>query len=256
VRDVPGEAVSQVRPDEVLGRRVVGRRFPDYFQQHGAPHPRPLPEGAVEVPDQGPAHDVRILTYTDAMRLTPELLEACYRAGAFPMADSFGRIDFYRADPRSVLEFGNLHVSKSLARILRKGVYEIRVDHDFETVIRACADRSETWISAEIISSYSELHRLGKAHSVEAYLDGELAGGLYGVTLGGAFMGESMFSRRRDASKVCLVHLVERLEGRGFALLDCQIQNDHLARLGATEVPESEYLRRLQYALSLERSFA
>ena len=189
------------------------------------------------------------------MKLTPEILETCYRAGAFPMADSYGRIEFYRSDPRSVLEFEDLHVSRSLGRVIRKGTFEVRVDQDFDGVIRACADREETWISAELVDAYVLLHHAGKAHSVEAYADGELAGGLYGVSLGGAFMGESMFTRMRDASKVCLVYLVGRLKKRGYELLDCQIQNPHLARLGAREIPEREYLRRLQHALSLERSF-
>ena len=183
------------------------------------------------------------------------MLEACYRAGAFPMADDYGHIQFYRSDPRSVLEFGDLRVTKSLARVIRKGVYEVRVDGDFEGGGRACAAREETWISAEIIAAYTRLHRAGKAHSVEAYKDGELVGGLYGVTLGGAFMGESMFTRARDASKVCFVYLVGRLRERGYALLDCQIQNDHLASLGATEIPAPEYDRRLDRALRLERSF-
>ena len=189
------------------------------------------------------------------MKLTPEILEDCYRAGAFPMADSYGRIEFYRSDPRSVLEFEDLHVSHSLRRVIRKGTYEVRVDEDFEGVVRACADREETWINAEIVDAYVRLHRVGKAHSVEAYKQGELVGGLYGVCLGGAFMGESMFTRVRDASKVCLVYLVEHLRKRGFSLLDCQIQNPHLARFGAREIPETEYLRRLEEALSLDRSF-
>ncbi len=183
------------------------------------------------------------------------MLEACYRAGAFPMADEYGRIEFYRSDPRSVLEFGDLRVSRSLARVIRKGTHEVRVDEDFEGVVRACADREETWISAEIVAAYTRLHRAGKAHSVEAYREGELVGGLYGVALGGAFMGESMFSRARDASKVCLVYLVGRLVERGYVLLDCQIQNDHLASLGAKEIPAWEYDRRLDRALRLERSF-
>jgi leucyl/phenylalanyl-tRNA--protein transferase len=190
------------------------------------------------------------------MELTVELLEACYRAGAFPMADGYGRIEFYRSDPRSVLEFEDLRVSKSLARVIRKGVYEVRVDEDFEGVVRACADREETWIDARIIRGFVRLHEAGKAHSVEAYdEEGELLGGLYGVALGGAFMGESMFSRASDASKVCLVNLVERLRERGYVLLDCQIQNDHLARMGAKEIPENEYLRRLYRALELPRDF-
>ena len=171
------------------------------------------------------------------------------------MADRYGGIQFYRSDPRSVLELDSLHVSKSLARVIRKGVYEVRIDRDFEGVIRACSLRPETWISEEIIGGFVALHERGKAHSVEAYRDDELVGGLYGVTLGGAFMGESMFSWMRDASKVCLVHLVERLQERGYILLDCQIQNDHLASLGATEIPEKEYLKRLRAALKLERSF-
>lgn len=183
------------------------------------------------------------------------MLEACYRAGAFPMADGNGRIEFYRSDPRSILEFGDLRVSKSLARVVRQGQYEVWVDGDFEGVVRACAEREETWISAEIIAAYTRLHRAGKAHSVEAYRGGELVGGLYGVTLGGAFMGESMFSRARDASKVCFVYLVGRLQERGYELLDCQIQNDHLASLGAKEIPAPEYGRRLDRALRLQRSF-
>ena len=199
--------------------------------------------------------DLRRLYHT-RVRLSSEILEACYRAGAFPMADQWGRIEFYRSDPRSVLELDALHVSKSLARVIRKGVYDVRVDRDFEGVIRACARRPETWINEEIIRGFVALHEEGKAHSVEAYKDDELAGGLYGVTLGGAFMGESMFARMRDASKVCLVYLVERLKERGYVLLDCQIQNDHLARLGATEIPEKEYLQRLKEALELRRSFS
>ena len=189
------------------------------------------------------------------MKLIPEILEACYRAGAFPMADQYGRIEFYRSDPRSIVELDSLRVSKSLSRTLRKGVYDVRVNQDFEGVIRACARRPETWISEEIIRAFTAFHERGKAHSIEAYMDDELVGGLYGVTLGGAFMGESMFSYMRDASKVCLVHLVERLKERGYVLLDCQIQNDHLASLGAVEIPERAYLKRLEEALKLEKSF-
>jgi leucyl/phenylalanyl-tRNA---protein transferase len=189
------------------------------------------------------------------MELTPEVLEACYRSGAFPMDDGHGRLGFYRSNPRSILELDSLHVSRSLARVIRKRTYEVHVDRNFEAVIRACAEREDTWISAEIIHAFIQFHGSGYAHSVEAYSGGELVGGLYGVALGGAFMGESMFSRKRDASKVCLIHLVERLKERGYVLLDCQIQNDHLARLGATEIPELEYMKRLEHALSLDRSF-
>ena len=171
------------------------------------------------------------------------------------MADRYGRIEFYRSNPRSILELGSLHVSKSLSRTLRKGVYDVWVDRDFEGVIRACARRPQTWINEEIIRAFVSFHERGGAHSVEAYKDDELVGGLYGVTLGGAFMGESMFSWMRDASKVCFVHLVKRLKQRGYMLLDCQIHNEHLARLGATEIYECEYLKRLKEALKLERTF-
>lgn len=185
------------------------------------------------------------------------MLEWCYRSGAFPMADGYGSVELYRSDPRAVLELDDLHVPKSLARVVRAGTYEVRVNEDFEGVIRGCARRDETWINGEIVRAFIALHRAGKAHSVEAYdRDGSLAGGLYGVALGGAFMGESMFTRSRDASKVCFVHLVERLRERGYELLDCQIQNDHLKRFGVTEIPEKAYLRRLAAALKLERSFA
>ena len=190
-----------------------------------------------------------------SVELNPEILEACYRAGAFPMADGRGGVEFYRSDPRSVLELDALHVSKSLRRVLRKGVYGVWVDRDFEGVIRKCADRDETWIDEGMIRSFTRLHEVGMAHSIEAYKDNALAGGLYGVSLGGAFMGESMFSLMADASKVCLVHLVEQLKKRGFALLDCQIQNDHMSRMGAVEIPEPEYLRRLDYALRLPCTF-
>jgi leucyl/phenylalanyl-tRNA--protein transferase len=191
----------------------------------------------------------------EVVRLSTEVLEACYRAGAFPMADEHGRVEFYRSNPRSVLELDSLHISKSLARVIRQGKYEVFLNRDFEAVIRACADRHETWISAEIERAFVQLHEEGKAHSIEAYKDDELVGGLYGVTLGGAFMGESMFSRMPDASKVCLYYLVERLKELGYVLLDCQIQNDHLTRLGAVEIPDEEYLRRLDRALKLDRSF-
>ncbi len=171
------------------------------------------------------------------------------------MADGYGGIQFYRSDPRAVLELDSLRVTKSLGRVIRKGTYDMWINRDFEGVIRACSRRPETWISEEIIRGFVALHERGKAHSVEAYYGDELAGGLYGVALGGTFMGESMFTHMRDASKVCLVYLVERLRERGYVLLDCQIQNDHLASLGAVEIPEREYLARLEEALKLERDF-
>ncbi len=171
------------------------------------------------------------------------------------MADGEGRIELYRSDPRAVLELDSLHVSKSLARVIRQGKYDIFLNRDFEAVIQACANREETWINSEIHRAFVQLHEEGKAHSIEAYKEDELVGGLYGIALGGAFMGESMFARMPDASKVCLFYLVERLKELGYVLLDCQIQNDHLARLGAVEIPDGEYLRRLDKALKLDLSF-
>ena len=190
-------------------------------------------------------------------RLDPRLLLQGYAAGIFPMADSRDAAELFWVEPRSraILPLDGFHMSRSLRRTIRSGKFSVTMDRDFPAVIGACANREETWINDEIIEAFVRFHEAGKAHSVEAYKDGELVGGLYGVTLGGAFMGESMFSRMRDASKVCLVHLVERLKDRGYVLLDCQIQNDHLASLGAIEIPESEYLRRLEHAQRLQRTF-
>ena len=188
--------------------------------------------------------------------LTPDLLVRAYYAGAFPMADGRrGRIRWYAPDPRAIIPLDAFHVPRSLARTLRRGVFEIRVDSAFAEVMRACADREETWISAAIVRAYTALHHAGLAHSVEAWREGELVGGLYGVSLGGAFFGESMFSRATDGSKVALVALVERLRAQGFSLLDTQFQTDHLARFGAIEIPRAEYERRLAEALTRPCSF-
>jgi leucyl/phenylalanyl-tRNA--protein transferase len=187
--------------------------------------------------------------------LSPALIVHAYRQGIFPMADDDGTINWYRPDPRAVFPLDTFHVPKSLAKTLRQGKFEIRVDADFAGVMRGCAGRDETWISNGIIEAYTELHRLGAAHSVEAWRGGELVGGLYGVALGGAFMGESMFSRATDASKVCLVHLVERLRARGFILLDSQMPTEHLARFGQIEIPHEAYMRQLKRALALPVRF-
>ncbi|MFN3429062.1 MAG: leucyl/phenylalanyl-tRNA--protein transferase [Candidatus Sericytochromatia bacterium] len=189
------------------------------------------------------------------LALSPALIVHAYRQGIFPMADDDGTINWYRPDPRAVFPLETFHVPKSLAKTLRQGKFEIRVDADFEGVMRGCAGRDETWISSGIIEAYTELHRLGAAHSVEAWQGGELVGGLYGVALGGAFMGESMFSRATDASKVCLVHLVERLKARGFILLDSQMPTEHLARFGQMQIPHEAYMRQLKRALALPVRF-
>ena len=185
-------------------------------------------------------------------------MEAAYRHGVFPMADEgSSEVLWFRPDPRAIIPLDGFHVSRSLKRRLRLGGFEIRIDTDFEGVMRACGDRPEgTWISEEFIEVYAALHRAGKAHSVEAWREGRLVGGCYGVALGGAFMAESMFHRETDASKVALAGLVSRLGDRRFTLLDVQYVTPHLASLGAVEIPRREYERRLSEALKLDCRFA
>ncbi len=191
--------------------------------------------------------------------LTTAALLAAYRQGVFPMAvDRRGTIGWFSPDPRAIIPLDDrFHVSHGLRRALKRGKFEISFDGDFDAVIRACAKRREgTWISPGIMESYCELHRLGHAHSVETRLAGRLVGGLYGVHIGGAFFGESMFHRATDASKVALVALVERLRARGFALLDTQWLTPHLAQFGTYEIPRVEYLRALRQAMATVCSFA
>ena len=187
--------------------------------------------------------------------ILPELLEEAYRRGIFPMADEDGMIHWYSPDPRTVIDLDRFHIPRRLTQTIRGEKFEIAVDRDFEGVVRGCANREETWINEEIAAAYTALHRIGKAHSVEAYHEGKLAGGIYGVSLGGAFMGESMFTIVRDASKVCLAFLVGRLKNRGYALFDVQFTTPHLKKFGAVELPRSEYLRRLEKALLLSCRF-
>lgn len=182
--------------------------------------------------------------------LTPALVVYAYERGLFPMGDDEGGIGWYSPDPRAVFPLEAFHAPKTLLKTVRQGKFEIRVDQDFEGVLRGCAGREETWISGEIHRVYTALHHMGLAHSVEAWKDGELAGGLYGVALGGAFFGESMFSRRTDASKVCLVHLVERLKARGYTLLDSQYPTEHLMRFGQALIPRAQYMQELEQALA------
>ncbi len=191
----------------------------------------------------------------DELPLTPPVLVSAYANGVFPMAVE-GEIEWFSPDPRAIIPLDEFHASKTLMQTYRQGRFEIRLNTAFEAVMRACADRLEgTWISEEIIAAYVRLHELGLAHSVEAWREGELAGGLYGVALGGAFFGESMFSRQRDASKIALVALVERLQARSFSLLDVQFLTSHLERFGAVEIPRDEYLDRLEEAAQQEVRF-
>lgn len=187
--------------------------------------------------------------------LTAEMLLKAYATGIFPMARSRHDAKLYWIDPdqRGIIPLESFHVPRSLKKTLRKGVFEVRCDSAFEAVMRACAeptpDRPDTWINEEIIRLFLELHRLGLAHSVETWRDGRLVGGLYGLSLGAAFFGESMFSRVSDASKVALVHLVARLRRGGYVLLDTQFVTEHLERFGACEIPRHEYLALLARAV-------
>jgi leucyl/phenylalanyl-tRNA--protein transferase len=182
--------------------------------------------------------------------LRPDILLAAYLRGVFPWYDEGYPVCWWSPDPRAIFELDRFHVSRRLARTLRQGRFVITINRDFAGVIRGCADRPEgTWITAQMIAAYEELHRLGYAHSVEAWADEELAGGIYGVAVGGLFAGESMFSRQRDASKAALAALIEILRQRGYLLFDIQMLTEHTARLGAVEIPRSEYLARLRQAL-------
>ena len=197
----------------------------------------------------------------DLQRPNAEVLLRAYSRGIFPMADPrTGEIGYYSPDPRAVIPLDRFHVPKSVARVAKSGVFEIRSDSSFETVIRACSEsrpgRNETWLDERLIRAYVELFEHGLAHSVEAWRGDRLVGGLYGLHLGGAFFGESMFSRPeaggRDSSKVCLVALVETLRSCKFHLLDTQFKTPHLARFGCVEIARKTYLARLSRALAIE----
>lgn len=192
-----------------------------------------------------------------------EVLLDGYRQGIFPMAEGNEEIRWYEADPRTILDIQHYHIPHDLRRILKRHLFEIRFDCAFERVIRACANRTSTWISEEIISSYLNLHNAGYAHSVEAWSrpsvkdngSPKLVGGLYGVAIGAAFFGESMFYRVSYASKVALAHLAEHLQSQGFELHDVQMMTPTLQLFGAQQIPREEYLKRLQNALSKHSKF-
>ena len=194
-------------------------------------------------------------------RLTPQILLKAYSIGLFPMAESADDPNLFWVEPkvRGIIPLDAFHISRSLRKTLRRERFTIRRNTAFKSVIRKCAeptpDRPSTWINDTILDLYGQLHHLGHAHSVEAWHDGELVGGLYGVSLGGAFFGESMFSRMTDASKVCLVHLVMHLRMCGFKLLDTQFTTDHLKTFGAIDLPKADYERVLQDALDVDAEF-
>jgi len=192
-----------------------------------------------------------------SVELTPEEVLWGYQQGVFPMADSRGEIAYYAVDERAVINPAAFHVPHTLRQLCRQKPFELAVNRDFPAVVEACANRPEgTWIAPEIARVYTELHTLGFAHSVEAYREDVLAGGLYGVSIGGAFFGESMFHRVSNASKVALVHLVERMIERGMTLLDVQFMTEHLRQFGTIEIPHEEYMQRLAAALELPARFA
>jgi leucyl/phenylalanyl-tRNA--protein transferase len=192
-----------------------------------------------------------------APELPLSVLRAAYRDGWFPMGERGARtIEWFSPDPRGILPLTAFHVSSRLGRTLRSGRFEIRLDTAFAAVMAQCAERDDTWISDVIRESYQALHLAGEAHSVECWREGRLVGGLYGVALGGAFFGESMFHVETDASKVALVALVDRLRARGFALLDLQWVTPHLEQFGAVEIRRGPYLQLLRQALARRCTFA
>jgi len=189
--------------------------------------------------------------------LRPERLLEAYRSGVFPWFGPEDPLLWWSPDPRGILELAELHIPRRLLRTLRSGCFRHTINRAFGEVIRGCADRpgDGCWITPAMIGAYEELHARGHAHSLEVWAGDELAGGIYGVVVGGLFAGESMFTRRRDASKVALVRLVEHLRQRGFQLFDIQFVSDHTARFGARAIPRDEYLVRLRAALRHEVSF-
>jgi leucyl/phenylalanyl-tRNA--protein transferase len=187
--------------------------------------------------------------------IDPELLLQGYRLGVFPMAVEDDSIQWFSPDPRAILPLEDFHVPHALRRLVRKKIFGTTIDNAFSKVIEACAKREDTWINLEIIESYTRLHELGCAHSVEVWKEGTLAGGLYGVAVGGAFFGESMFHHVTDASKIALVGLVEHLRARKFALLDTQWLTPHLQQFGGIEISRNQYLGLLHRAVDLPRKF-
>lgn len=193
----------------------------------------------------------KLMESRDANIISPQLLIDAYTNGWFPMADpDTGQIEWFSPMMRAIFPIYSIKPSHSTRQVLKKKIFEVRIDTCFEKVILGCANRPDSWINDVIINSYINLHKLGYAHSVETFKDGKLVGGLYGVAIGAAFFGESMFSLVSNASKIAFYHLVEHLKARNFVLLDSQFINEHTKMLGAIEIPRNQYLRILKYAIA------
>jgi leucyl/phenylalanyl-tRNA---protein transferase len=225
---------------EALHARLFTRRRP-------LPAPPPFPD-----PEQAGPDGLCAL----GGRMTPELVVEAYRRGIFPMPVPSGELGWWSPDPRTVLEPGRLHVPKRLARTIKQGRFEVRVDTRWEEVVAGCGDRDDTWITPEFVAVYGELFRRGVVHTVETWLDGRLVGGLYGVSLGGAFMAESMFHTATDASKVAVVGLLDRLHARGYVLCDIQWETRATSVFQPPKLRRREYLARLKAAVDLPVTFA
>jgi leucyl/phenylalanyl-tRNA--protein transferase len=221
----------------------------------------PVPAPAIEppptryrMPDPRDAHPSGLLA--GGGDLAPGTILAAYRAGIFPWPDASGALFWWSPDPRAILPLDGMHVARRLRRTQRRGTFRVTTDTAYAEVIAACADRpGGTWITPSIHAAYTHLHALGWGHSVEVWEGATLVGGVYGVAIGGFFAAESMFHRARDASKIALAALVERLRSHGFALLDVQLRTPHLTSLGAVEIPRAEYLARLAAATSRPAAF-
>ena len=187
--------------------------------------------------------------------LQPATLLRAYRSGVFPWYNEDEPILWWSPDPRAIFEIEHFSLSRRLARTIRSDKFRLTINQAFKEVMLGCADRERTWITSDMLSAYVDMHRLGHAHSIEVWLDDQLAGGIYGVAIGGFFSGESMFHRARDASKVALAYLIEYLRVRGFVLMDSQVITEHTARMGAVEIPRVQYLERLRKALEVNVSF-
>jgi len=238
-------------PSDPESKRLLEFLLAHLYQVRDVPEPPPFPSA-----EEADVHGCVAL----GARLTPQMVLDAYQRGIFPMAEDTA-IGWWSPDPRTILDFDTFHVSRRLARTIRQGKYEVRVDTAFDAVIAACGDREETWISPEIEEVYTALHHQGHVHSVETWEGERLVGGLYGVAIGGAFFGESMFHHEdpkigTHASNVALVATAEHLIDRRFALFDVQYANAHIERFGVIEIPRERYLRRLDKALALRRTCA